>query len=163
MKKVLIFLLVLNIFQSCNKQVRNKVDSKTDVVLDFSGEYSGTFTDLKNIEGKIELSLYQSKNGLTGGIIILKKKNTEENLITGTVNVMGDGKIINGNFIPSVIDHTVLYPDKGKNLVSIDSYQCSWNFYGEIKDESGNLITGKAVPMNCSESNLMEFTLERNK
>ena len=163
MKRVIIILLVLNTFQSCRKQEVKKLDSKTDVVIDFSGEYTGTFTDLKNIEGKIELTLYQSNNGLTGGIITLKKKNSEEKLITGTIYVTGDGKIINGNFTPSVMDHTVLYPDKNKNLALVDSYQCSWNFYGEIQDDSGYLITGKAVPMNCSESNLMEFMLERNK
>ncbi len=163
MKRIVLILIVLGVFQSCSKHEEKKTDTKSDIIIDFSGEYSGTFSDLKNIEGKIKLSLYQSKNGITGGIIILQKNNSEDKLITGTVNVMGDGKTINGNFIPSVIDHTVLNPDKNKNIAIVDSYQCSWNFYGEIKDESGNLIIGKAVPMGCSESNLMEFILEREK
>ena len=164
MKRAVLILVILSLFQSCGKQQEEKKDDdKTAVIIDYSGEYSGTFSDLKNTEGKIKLSLYQSNNGITGGIIIIQKNNSKEKLITGTINVMGDGKTINGNFIPSVVDHSVLYPDTNKNLVPVDSYQCSWNFYGEIKDEFGNLIIGKAVPMGCSESNLMEFILEREK
>ena len=44
-----------------------------------------------------------------------------------------------------------------------NSYECGWNLYGEFKDKNGNLIIGKAVPLNCTESNLIDFTLNRKK
>ena len=163
MKRIILAILILNILHSCAHSEEKKSDIKTDVIVDFTGEYFGTFSDLKNNEGQIKLSLYQSNNGITGGIITLQKNGDGEKLITGVINVMGDGNIINGNFAPSVINQTTLYNDKKKNVETVDSYQCVWNFYGKIKGETGNLIIGKAVPMNCSESNLMEFTLERNK
>lgn len=163
MKKIFLAILILNILHSCRQSEEKNKDIKTDVVVDFSGDYSGTFSDLKNAEGKIKLSLYQSNNGMSGGIITLKKNGDSEKLVTGVINVMGNGKIINGNFTPSVINQTTLYYDNKKKLEITDSYQCTWSFYGEILGESGNLIIGKAVPMNCSESNLMEFNLEREK
>ena len=157
MTRILIFLLVLNIIQSCNKKEENKSGPKAEVPIDYSGDYSGTFSDLKNVKGKMELSIYQSKNGYSGGILTIKMNNSDERIITGSINVMGDGNIINGNFTPSVFD----YPDL--NLKSGDSYHCRWTFYGKIKSESDHIIIGKAVPDNCSESNLIEFTLVRKK
>ena len=157
MTRILIFLLVLNTIQSCNKKAENKLESKTEVLIDYSGDYSGTFSDFKNVKGKMDLSIYQLKNGYTGGILTMKMNNSRERIITGSVNVMGDGNILNGNFTPSVID----YPDL--NAKPGDSYQCRWTFYGKIKSESENTIIGKAVPDNCSESNLIEFYLERKK
>ena len=165
MKKILFILFLFSIIQACSQQKSKEVKAEYGTVtfdeVGFSGEYSGSFKDLKNDGGTIELFLYQSNNGFSEGIIILKKKDGK--LVTGVAQVTGNGKFLNGNFTPSIIKNSVLRSEKVKNLDSISSYQCGWRFYGEIKDETGNMISGKAVPMNCSESNLMEFILKRNK
>ena len=154
MKKILFILLISVIIQSC---VQKKKQHKINI--DYSGEYIGTFTDIKNTVGKIELSLFQSQNGQTGGTISIKKKN--ESVITGIVNINGDEKGFSGSLIPSVVKYQTIQKENEVNTTPFDSYSCGWSFYGKIKNEGKIIIIGKAVPMNCSESNIMEFSLEK--
>ena len=156
MKKILFILLISIFTQSC---VEKNKESKSKISIDYSGEYIGTFTDIKNKGGEIELSLFQSRNGQTGGTISIKKK--DENLITGIVNINGDENGFNGNLIPSVVKHQTVPKENEENMARYDSYSCGWSLYGKIKNEGKIIIIGKAVPMNCSESNIMEFTLEK--
>ena len=92
MKKILFIILISIFTQSC---VEKKKENKNKINIDYSGEYIGTFTDIKNKGGEIELSLFQSQNGQTGGTISIKKK--DENLITGIVNINGDENGFNGS------------------------------------------------------------------
>ncbi|MBT3547953.1 hypothetical protein N8480_02600 [Flavobacteriaceae bacterium] len=156
MKKILFIILISIFTQSC---VEKKKENKNKINIDYSGEYIGTFTDIKNKGGEIELSLFQSQNGQTGGTISIKKK--DENLITGIVNINGDENGFNGSLIPSVVKYQTVTKETEKNMARYDSYSCSWSLYGKIKNEGKIIIIGKAVPMNCSESNIMEFTLEK--
>jgi hypothetical protein len=156
MKKILFILLISVFSQSC---VENKGENKNKNNIDYSGTYIGTFTDIKNTGGKIELTLFQSQNGQTGGTISIKKKN--ENLITGIVNINGNENGFNGSLIPSVIKYKTMPTENEKNMIPFDSYSCGWSLYGKIKNEGKIIIIGKAVPMNCSESNMMKFILEK--
>ena len=159
MKKITFFLLILISFQSC---VQKYKENKIKPSLDFSGDYIGTFSDIKNIQGKIELTLYQMKNGRTSGTIILKKEKEKENFITGIINGSSDGKVFNGNLTPSVMNYQIVSEDK-IDKPSYDSYQCNWSLFGEIKMNEEITMVGKAVVMNCSESNIMEFTVTKVK
>ncbi|MGJ8745140.1 hypothetical protein [Polaribacter sp.] len=156
MKKILLILVISVFTQSC---VEKKKENKIKTNIDYSGEYIGTFTDIKNTGGKIELSLFQSQNGQTGGTISIKKKN--EPLITGIVNINGDENGFNGSLIPSVVKYQTIQKENEENTTPFDSYSCGWSLFGKIKNKGKITIIGKAVPMNCSESNIMEFTLEK--
>ena len=147
--------------QNSNVKYDNVVSKKEKSKTDFSGEFKGSFSDLKGGKGTIELFLYQSNNGFSEGIILMRKDN--DNIITGVLRIVGNGKFITGNFSPSQIKNTFWNPESKSIIIPENSYQCGWNFYGEIKDDKGKLITGKAVPTNCSESNLIEFTLNRKE
>ncbi|PQJ20597.1 hypothetical protein, partial [Tenacibaculum sp. SG-28] len=76
-------------------------------------------------------------------------------------NINGDENGFNGNLTPSVVKYQTVTKETEENMASFDSYSCRWDIYGKIKNEGNVIIVGKAVPMNCSESNIMEFTLEK--
>lgn len=141
-------------------------DDKSKDGIDYSGEYSGNFTDLKGADGILELFLYQSDKGKTEGIIVLTRTvNGKDELTTGKITIEGNGEFINGHFTPSKI----FYGSNAREIEdgvldkSIDSYSCRWEIFGEMMDKKGNSIVGRAVPVNCVESNLIEFTLNKNK
>ena len=156
MKKILFITLISIFTQSC---IEKKKENKNINNIDYSGEYIGTFKDIKNKGGEIELSLFQIQNGQIGGTVSIKKK--DENLITGSVYINGDENGFNGNLTPSVVKYQTVTNETEENMASFDSYSCRWDIYGKIKNEGNVIIVGKAVPMNCSESNIMEFTLEK--
>jgi PBP1b-binding outer membrane lipoprotein LpoB len=168
MKKIAFILVITFLFQACAQNNSIKYDHESTTRekrnnndINFTGEFNGTFTDLKKEKGTIELFLYQSNNGFSEGIILMTKSDTK--IITGVLSINGNGKFLTGNFSPSEIKNT-LWSSQNKNAVTPEnSYQCGWSFYGEIKDEKGKLIVGKAVPTNCSESNLIEFTLNKKE
>ena len=66
MKKIILIIIISSISTFAQKE-----KSKNEI--NFSGEYIGEFSDLKNIKGTIELFLYESKNGFSDGIILMKK------------------------------------------------------------------------------------------
>ena len=110
-------------------------------------------------EGEIELSLFQSGNGQHGGTILIKKKG--EDVLTGIVYANGSENGFNGNLVPSVLEYQAVEKDNEEGRRPTDSYSCSWSFYGKIYNDGNITVRGKAVPMNCSESNIMEFGLEK--
>ena len=66
--------------------------------------------------------------------------------------------------MPSEINY--INPREGEEVNmqnSFDSYSCRWEIYGELTDKNGNTIIGKAVPVNCVESNLIEFEVTKDK
>jgi len=140
-------------------------DDKSKDGIDYSGEYSGAFSDIKNAEGTMQLFLYQSDKGRTSGIILLTRiVNGKSEVTTGTINIEGNGEFISGNFMPSEIKY--INPREGEDGImqnTYDSYSCRWEIFGQITDKKGNTIIGKAVPANCIESNLIEFTLNKKK
>jgi hypothetical protein len=159
MRNVFLVLMIILSFQTFAQ------DDKSKDGIDYSGEYSGTFTDIKNTEGTMQLFLYQSDKGHTSGIIVLNRiVNGNAEVTTGTIKIGGNGEFINGSFMPSEINY--INPREGEegNIQnSFDSYSCRWEIYGELTDKNGNTIIGKAVPVNCVESNLIEFEVTKNK
>lgn len=150
------------IFLSYNAIAQN---DKTKEKIDYSGKYSGAFIDIKNTEGAIQLFLYQTDKGHTSGIIVLDRiVNGENEVTTGTIKISGNENFINGHFMPSEIKYN--NPREDENGImnkSYDSYSCRWEIFGEMSDINGDTIIGKAVPLNCVESNLIEFTLIKDK
>ena len=148
--------LVLLIILSFNAYTQ---DEKSKEQLDYSGEYSGSFTDLKNAEGTIQLFLYQSDKGHSSGIIVLNRIVNGENIITtGTITISGNNEFIDGHFMPSEIHYGKQREVENEDLdLSFDSYSCRWELFGKLEDKNNLSITGKAVPVNCVESNLIEF------
>ncbi len=138
MKNIILFLIITSSISTFSQKDKPKNE------MNFSGEYFGEFNDIKNTKGTIELFLYQSQNGYSDGIILIKKNNTE--IISGIIRINGNGKFISGNFTPSKIKNINWNSEKTKNIAPKDSYECGWNLFGEFKDKSGNLIRGKAVP-----------------
>ena len=140
-------------------------DDKSKEGIDYSGEYSGSFTDLKNAEGTLQLFLYQPDKGRTSGIILLTRiVNGKSEVTTGTINIEGNGEFISGNFMPSEIKYINTREDEDGIMQNLyDSYSCRWEIFGELKDKKGNTIIGKAVPTNCIESNLIEFEITKDK
>jgi len=136
-------------------------DDNTKEKIDYSGEYSGAFIDIKNTEGTIQLFLYQTVKGHTSGIIVLDRiVNGENEVTTGTIKIDGNDDFISGHFMPSEIKYS--NPREGEDGIinkPYDSYSCRWEIFGEMSDKKGNTIIGRAVPVNCVESNLIEFTL----
>ena len=159
MKKVFSVLMIILSFQALAQ------DDKSKDGIDFSGEYSGTFTDIKNTEGTMQLFLYQSDKGHTSGIIVLNRiVNGNTEVTTGTIKIGGNGEFINGSFMPSEIKF--INPREVEDGIiknTYDSYSCRWEIFGELTDKKGNSIIGKAVPVNCVESNLIEFELTKDK
>jgi hypothetical protein len=151
MKKAILILLLISSFQTFAQKDKKQIDS--------SGEYIGKFSDLKKNTGTMELFLYQSNNGFSEGIV--KMKINDSKIITGVIRISGNEVFISGNFSPSEIKNNLWNTEKTKEMTPKDSYECGWSFYGEFKN--GKSIIGKAVPTNCSESNLIEFTLNRKK
>ena len=153
---------VLLIFLSFNAIAQ---DDKSKEGIDYSGEYSGSFTDLKNAEGTLQLFLYQPDKGRTSGIILLTRiVNGKSEVTTGTINIEGNGEFISGNFMPSEIKYINTREDEDGIMQNLyDSYSCRWEIFGELKDKKGNTIIGKAVPTNCIESNLIEFEITKDK
>jgi hypothetical protein len=151
MKKTILILLIISSFQNFAQKDKKQIK--------FSGEYIGKFTDLKKNTGTMELFLYQSNNGFSEGIVKMNKNDSK--IITGVIRINGNENFISGNFSPSEIKNNLWNNEKTKESIPKDSYECGWNFFGELKKEG--IIIGKAVPTNCSESNLIEFTLNRKK
>lgn len=81
-------------------------------------------------------------------------------VITGIIHLQGNNQYISGSFTPSEIQHFGMEAN-GERIVTKSSYQCGWNFYGEMKTQEK--IIGKAVPINCNESNLFDFTVTKKK
>ena len=159
MKNVFLVLMIIFSFQTYAQ------DDKSKDGIDYSGEYNGTFTDIMNTEGTMQLFLYQSDKGHTSGIIVLNRNvNGKNEVTTGTITIGGNGEFISGHFMPSEIKYN--NPREGEGGIiqnSYDSYSCRWEIFGEITDKKGNTIIGKAVPTNCIESNLIEFTINKKK
>ena len=159
MRKILSVLMIILSFQAFAQ------DDKSKEGIDYSGEYSGSFTDLKNAEGTLQLFLYQPDKGRTSGIILLTRiVNGKSEVTTGTINIEGNGEFISGNFMPSEIKYINTREDEDGIMQNLyDSYSCRWEIFGELKDKKGNTIIGKAVPTNCIESNLIEFEITKDK
>lgn len=159
MKIVLNFLMIILSFQAFAQ------DDKSKDGIDYSGEYSGTFIDIKNTEGTMQLFLYQSVKGHTSGIIVLTRIiNGKNEVTTGTITITGNGEFISGHFMPSEINYgNQREIEDGILDKSYDSYFCRWEIFGEMMDKKGNSIVGRAVPVNCIESNLIEFTITKKK
>lgn len=156
MKKLLTFLLLLLFIAPSAISQRNKQSNEAAI----SGEYSGVFTDIKNGKGAIDLFLYQANQGFTEGIVVMKMDSNPNKAITGIIHLQGNGQYISGSFNPSVIHHFGMEAN-GEKMVAKSSYECGWSFYGEMK--TPEKIVGKAVPLNCNESNLFDFTVTRKK
>jgi hypothetical protein len=157
MRNIFAVLMIIFSFQTFAQ------DNKSKDGINFSGEYIGTFTDINNTEGTMQLYLYQSVNGKTSGIIVLNRNlNGKKEITTGTISIKGNSEFISGHFMPSKIVYGNPREIENENLiVSYDSYTCRWEIFGEMMDKKGNTITGKAVPVNCIESNLIEFSLNK--
>ncbi|RLD25293.1 MAG: hypothetical protein DRI54_05195 [Bacteroidetes bacterium] len=159
MRKLLSILMILLSIQAFAQ------DDKSKDRIDYSGEYNGTFTDIKDAEGTMQLFLYQPDKGRTSGIILLTRiVNGKSEVTTGTINIEGNGEFISGNFMPSEIKYIAPREDEdGIMQNTYDSYSCRWEIFGQITDKKGNTIIGKAVPANCVESNLIEFRINKKK
>lgn len=156
MKKISIILILVLFSAPAAISQRNKQSNEASI----SGEYSGVFSDLNNEKGTIDLYLYQSKQGFTGGIVVMKMDTNPTKVITGTIHLQGTDQFISGSFTPSEIKN---FGMEANNNVTApkSSYECGWSFYGEMK--SSVKIIGKAVPINCNESNLVDFSLTKKK
>jgi hypothetical protein len=153
MKKLVFILFVSIVSQSCVEKKKEPIN------IDYLGDYIGTFTDMNAIEGGIELSLFQSGNGQTGGTILIKKKG--EDVLSGIVYANGSENGFNGNLVPSVVEYQAVEKDDEEGRRPFDTYSCSWSFYGRFFNDGILTVRGKAVPTNCSESNILEFSLEK--
>jgi len=154
MKRILLLISLITSFSFFAQGDNSKNE------IQFSGEYTGKFTDLNNNQGTIQLFLYSFKNGASEGIILMKKNDLKT--ITGTIRITGNEKHLSGQFTPSKIKNTTSNTQYNPSSTSTDSFECMWNLYGEIQGHDKRLIKGKAVPNNCSESNLITFTLNKN-
>jgi hypothetical protein len=105
------------------------------------------------------LSLFQSGNGQTGGTILIKK--IGEDVLSGIVYANGSENGFNGNLVPSVVEYQAVEKDDEEGRRPFDTYSCSWSFYGRFFNDGILTVRGKAVPTNCSESNILEFSLEK--
>lgn len=156
MKKITIILLLVLFTAPSAISQRNKQSYEARI----SGEYSGVFTDIKNEKGTIELFLYQSNQSFTGGIVVLKMNSNPNKVITGTIQLQGNEQFISGGFTPSEIKNIGIEAN-AEMMPPKSSYECGWSFYGEMK--SPESIIGKAVPLNCNESNLFDFKVTKKK
>lgn len=157
MKKVFILLFVIISLQSVAQK------HQLNDGMNFSGEYNGVFSDIINNAGTLQLFLFQSNNGSMEGLVVMKKIQGDSTSIhTGTITIRGEGKYISGNFMPSEFRND-FNPVSSYLEVQAPggSYQCRWSIFGEINTDTGLSILGKAVPVNSTESNLIEFTVTK--
>ena len=82
-------------------------------------------------------------------------------MLTGIVYANGSENGFNGNLVPSVVEYQTVEKENKEGRIPFDTYSCSWSFYGKLFNDGNITVRGKAVPMNCSESNILEFSLEK--
>ncbi|MFA5418927.1 MAG: hypothetical protein WC341_10765 [Bacteroidales bacterium] len=158
MKRILLlFLLVVALPTFAQKEHPGKS-------INYNGEYNGTFADRKNNTGTIQLFLNQTIDNNTDGLVIIQKKRGDSTtLVTGTIMIRKANQMyFSGNFTPSELrsDFNPLSSTLPA-VLAVDSYQCRWALYGTMSTDNGLTIMGKAVPINCPESNVIDFKLTK--
>ena len=124
MKSAIILLLCLS-----SIMVTAQRRSKSAVEENWTGEYTGTFTDLHGDKGTLQVSMAQSQMQMNG-IVILTFEN--DSSITGSIRWQ-NGPVYqsSGMFRPSNTRHQDQYIRGGSDAeveTQKTSYECNWTF-----------------------------------
>ncbi|MEZ4720438.1 MAG: hypothetical protein R2813_01010 [Flavobacteriales bacterium] len=128
-------------------------------------EYTGTFTDLNEVTGQLQLYVNIDNSDNIDGIAVLRI--SEDSAVSG--NISGSIKITDryvGNsgpiiFQPSLRKTSMIHANSNlaPDYLQTSSYQCDWHIVIENPSIEMKSLKGKAVPRDCLYSNLIEFEL----
>jgi len=129
---------------------QKKENNKKPVNL--SGVYKGSWKDLQDNTGKIEMKIY-SRNDYTtyGGFFI--STNSLGHLHTGSIEFQRENNYLNGYFNPTVYDRY----DSVRS-----SFNCFLTINGIFKKDKENrlVIQGEAVGGSCEENTIIFFDMK---